>query len=348
MEAWQANLADLNKAGLDRRATENLDQMRSILNLDRELEKVHSQGIELVTWRQDKYPRLLKEIANPPPLLYVRGEFVPSDEWAIAVVGTRRSTAYGRQITQELVVGLVQSSITIISGLARGIDAIAHRAALEAGGRTIAVLGSGLDIIYPAENRALAERIERNSGAVISEYPLGTPPDAGNFPARNRIVSGLSLGVLVVEAGKRSGALITANLALEQDREVFAVPGNVTSPASKGTNRLIQQGAKLVSSVEDILEELNLTMVPQQSAAKLIVPDSAEEALLLSYLSHQPLHIDEIIRQADIPTGMVGSTLALMELKGMVRQVGGMNYVLAREPDPEYLTRPGEGVEKTA
>jgi DNA processing protein len=193
-----------------------------------------------------------------------------------------------------------------------------------------------VDVIYPAENRALAERIVAGQGALIADYPLGTQPEAKNFPARNRIISGLALGVIVVEAGERSGALITAKFALEQDREVFAIPGNINSPASKGPNKLIQQGAKLVRHVDDVLEELNLTMVPEHSAMQMIMPETAEEAALLSHLSHQPLHIDELTRLADLPSGMVSSTLSMMELKGMVQQVGGMSFVLAREPEPTY------------
>jgi DNA processing protein len=336
-EAWSASELQLQQAGIGQRALQNLIEFRRAVDLEAELERVRSRGITLITWNDEDYPRYLKEITNPPPLIYSQGELLPSDEWAVAVVGTRRLTAYGRQVTQDVVTGLVQNSITIISGLARGIDALAHQRAVEMGGRTIAVLGSGLDRLYPAEHRSLAQRITDGHGAVVTDYPLDTPPEGGNFPARNRIVSGLALGVVVVEAGIRSGALITAGFALEQDRDVFAVPGNINSPASAGTNRLIQQGAKLVQRSEDILEELNLTMVPQQLAAQKIAPDTAEEALLVNYLSDQPIHIDEIINKVELPSGLVGSTLTLMELKGLVRQVGGMNYVLAREPMPEYI-----------
>jgi DNA processing protein len=245
-------------------------------------------------------------------------------------------TSYGRQITQELVAGLVLNGVTIVSGLARGIDAVAHKTALEHGGRTIAVLGSGPDCIYPPENRALARQIVNGRGAIVSEYGLGVQPEAKNFPPRNRIISGLSLGVIVVEAGDRSGASITARFALEQGREVFAVPGNITSPASKGTNRLIQQGAKLVTGVDDVLEELNLAMVLEHSAVQLSLPETQDEAALYEYLSAQPVHIDDLSRSTGLSSSLVSSTLTLMELKGMVRQVGGMNYVLAREPEPIY------------
>jgi DNA processing protein len=334
--AWQVSESSLAATGLDRRALETFLRTRASLDLDDEMQKVINAGVEMLVWDSKGYPKYLKEISHPPPLLYVRGEIREEDEWAIGVVGTRRKTAYGRQVTTDLVRGLVNNKVTIVSGLARGIDSIAHKAAVEMGGRTIAVMGSGLDIIYPSENRPLANRIINGHGAVISEFPLGTKPEAKNFPPRNRVISGLSMGVIVVEAGKRSGALITADFALEQDREVFAVPGNVTSPASRGTNSLIQEGAKLVRNVEDVLEELNMVMIQEKTAVQLAMPESAEEAQLLQNLTHQPTHIDELTQQVQLPSALVSSTLTLMELKGMVLQVGAMQYVLAREPEPVY------------
>ncbi len=224
---------------------------------------------------------------------------------------------------------LARNQITIVSGLARGTDACAHRAALEAGGRTIAVQGCGLDLVYPPDHLHLAHAI-LEAGALISEYPLGTRPKAEHFPRRNRIMSGLSLGVLVIEAGDSSGALITANWALEQDREVFAVPGSILSPPSRGTNRLIQEGAKLVRDATDILEELNLTQVAVQLEMKELLPTDDVEAALLHCLSPEPTHIDEVRRRCGLPVAAVSSALAILELRGLVRQVGGMNYVLAR------------------
>jgi DNA processing protein len=336
--AWNATELQLQKIGFDQRAIHSLVEARSRLDLDQCLARVQAAGISLVTWESTAYPAYLREIPNAPPLLYVQGTLQEIDRWAVAVVGTRRLTSYGRQVTRTLVTGLVRSHVTIISGLARGIDAVAHKTALEMGGRTIAVLGSGVDTIYPAEHRPLARQIAEGHGAVLSEYGLGVEPEAKNFPPRNRLISGLSLGVIVVEAGQRSGALITANFALEQDREVFAVPGNITSPASKGPNRLIQQGAKLVSSVDDVLEELNLRMVVEHTAVQMALPDSAEEVALMGCLSAQPVHVDELSRATGLPSSLVSSTLTLMELKGMVQQVGGMNYALSREPDPVYDT----------
>jgi DNA processing protein len=257
-------------------------------------------------------------------------------------VGTRRLTGYGRQVTRDLVAGLVKHNITVVSGLARGIDAIAHKTAVELGGRTLAVLGSGIDCIYPAENRTLAQEITQGHGAIISEYGLGIQPEAKNFPPRNRIISGLSLGVIIVESGERSGALITTNFALEQNREVFAVPGNINSPVSQGPNKLIQQGAKLVTKVEDVLEELNLHMVVERTAVQLALPGTAEEIALYTQLSAQPVHIDDLSRTTGLPSALVSSTLTLMELKGMVQQVGGMNYILLREDGPSYDTTQSE------
>jgi DNA processing protein len=337
--AWQATELQLARIGFDRRTILNLQETRAQLNLDACLEKVQTAGIHLLTWDTPDYPAYLREVPNPPPLLYMQGDLQEVDRWAVAVVGTRRLTTYGRQATHDLVAGLVRNNITIVSGLARGIDAVAHKTAVELGGRTIAVLGSGLDAIYPAEHRPLAQSITQGHGALISEYGLGVQPEAKNFPPRNRIISGLSLGVLVVEAGEQSGALITTNFAAEQNRDVFAVPGNINSPVSKGPNRLIQQGARLVSCVEDILEELNIYMVAEQTAVQMALPETAEEAALYTHLSSQPVHIDDLSRASNLPTALVSSTLTIMELKGMVQQVGGMNYILVREEGPVYETK---------
>jgi DNA processing protein len=225
--------------------------------------------------------------------------------------------------------------MTVISGLARGVDAIAHQTSLKAGGRTIAVLGSGVDKIYPPEHRALAEQMMER-GCIISDYAPGTPPEASNFPPRNRIISGLSLAVVVVEAGETSGALITAEFAAEQGREVFAVPGSILAPQSKGTNKLIQNGALPLLSVNDLMQALDITRVGEQKAARKIMPADAIEAKLLTVLTHEPLHVDEIRNQSELPIEKVSAALVLMELKGMVRQVGGMNYVAVREDESEY------------
>ncbi len=336
--AWSATSGDLRQAGLDKGAIKAITTGREKINLDSEMEKLDRYGVKVYTFHDDDYPSRLKEIYDYPPVLYVRGTLLPEDEWCLAVVGTRRATSYGRQVTEEIVTDLARNRITIASGLAKGIDSIAHHSALEAGGRSIAVFACGLDIVYPAENAELARRIMQQ-GAIISEYPLGTKPRPENFPRRNRIMSGLSLGVLVVEAGDSSGAIITANMALEQNREVFAIPGSILSPASKGTNKLIQEGARLVHDYTDILEELNLTAVAQQLEMKEILPASATESQLLKRLSAEPTHIDELCRVSGLPVSTVSSTLAMMELKGMVKQVGAMNYSLAREMREEYRVK---------
>ncbi|MBN1314978.1 MAG: DNA-processing protein DprA [Anaerolineales bacterium] len=333
--AWQAELSELSQVGLDRRTLDSFVQTRSNLNPQQDVEKTLLDNISIHTWDDDDYPRYLKEIPDPPPVLYVKGDLQTRDEWSVAVVGTRRATSYGKHVTRQLVQELVRNGATIVSGLARGIDSIAHQAALDAGGRTLAVLGSGIRKIYPPEHRRLAERVAE-SGAIISDFSPDTPPEAGNFPRRNRIISGLSLGVLVIEAGNKSGALITANYALDQGRDVFAVPGNISSRMSYGTNRLIQQGAKMVISASDILEELNMTMVAEQVATQLSLPASHEEAQLLKLLSDAPCHVDELSRHAAMPVSMVTSTLTMMELKGMVRQVESMSFVRIREPKEDY------------
>jgi len=334
--AWNADPRELQAAGLDKRSLANLLAARRALDLDREVERLERAGVTILTWDDDAYPARLREIGTPPPVLYVRGSLTPADEWAVAVVGTRRPSAYGLEMTRILAGDLARSQITVVSGLARGIDAEAHHAALAAGGRTIAVLGSGLDCIYPPEHLDLAREIVAH-GAVISEYPFGTKPEAGNFPARNRIISGLSLGTLVVEAGETSGALITARFALEQGRETFAVPGSALSRRSSGTNRLVQAGeAKLVTCVQDILEELNLTMLPQQVEMRELMPENEVEAKLLAHLSSEPMHIDELGREVQLPIAEVSSALALMELKGLIHRVGAMSYALARETRVSY------------
>ncbi|MGH2522161.1 MAG: DNA-processing protein DprA [Anaerolineales bacterium] len=333
--AWSAVPGDLHEAGLDRRSLENLVAARSAVDLDRVLQRIEQLGVHVLTWDAPDYPRNLLNIPQSPPVLYVKGSLIPADEWAVALVGTRRASSYGRETARDLASSLAASGVTVVSGLARGIDAVAHKAALDAGGRTIAVLGSGLDRLYPSEHALLAEAIAK-SGALVSDYPLGTDPESGNFPPRNRIISGLSKGVVIVEAGEASGALITADFAAEQGRDVFAVPGNLNYRSYRGANRLIQQGAKLVLDVSDILEELNLTLVTEQKQARAALPADETEQRLLACLSDEPVHVDEIGVQMGLPISQITGALALMELKGLVRQVGGMNYIVAREARADY------------
>ncbi len=336
--AWKASPGELKHAGLDSVALRAIAKWRPGVTPEIEMEKLERYGIKTVTCGDSDYPSRLKEIYDYPPVLYIRGSLMPEDEWCLAVVGTRRATVYGKQVTEEIVTDLAHSKITIVSGLAKGIDTIAHRSALEAGGRSLAVFACGLDIVYPGENAKLARDII-DQGALISEYPLGTKPRAENFPRRNRILSGLSLGVLITEAGETSGTMITARMALEQNREVFAIPGSILSPVSRGTNKLIQEGAKLVCDYTDILEELNLMTVARQIEMREILPESETESIILQQLSAEPVHVDEVCRSSGLSAAAVSGTLAMMELKGLVKQVSSMNYVLAREARQEYRIR---------
>lgn len=324
--AWKASPLDLAGAGLDRRAIESLAALRGKLDPAAEWRRIEAAGVQVLTLDDPAYPTRLREIADPPPVLYVKGALTDADDWSVAVVGTRRSTPYGRQATERIVGDVAAAGVTIISGLARGIDTWAHRAALARGGRTIAVLGSGIDRIYPDENRSLAEQIVQH-GAVISEFPLGAPPDAMNFPRRNRIVAGLARATLVVEADHKSGAMITANQAAEQGRDVFAVPGSILSPMSAGPNQLIKEGARVVTEAADILEELHLTAVVEQRAARETLPADPVEAALLGLLTHDPLHADDLTRAVGLPASAVSATLTMLELKGLARQVAPMQYV---------------------
>jgi DNA processing protein len=322
--AWYADPRALVDAGLERRARNALIELRKRVDPVEQGNRIQAAGVDVVRVIDSAYPPLLRGVPDAPAVLFVKGQLPGEGEPAIAVVGTRRATAYGRQAAEKLAGELARAGVVIVSGLARGIDAVAHNAALAAGGRTLAVLGSGVDRIYPAEHKGLAQRVV-GSGALVSEFPLGEPPDAPNFPRRNRIVAGLARGTLVIEADRESGALITVDFALEQGRDVYAVPGSIFSPVSRGTNAMIKDGAKPVMSADDILEDLEMSAV----TAVLPAPtaDTDEEAVVLALLSNEPMHIDDIGRLARLPMSILGGTLAMMELKGMARQVGGQYYV---------------------
>ena len=331
-DAWTASLTELRQAGLEEKIAEEFIAARLKINPDELMEKIHRQDIKLITCEDKNYPKLLAQIYDPPPLLYYRGQLELADEFALAVVGSRKYTSYGRQAIERLVKNLADNNLTIISGLALGIDALAHEAALAAQGRTIAVLGSGLDRenIYPSQNRYLADKIIASGGAILSEFPLGALPLKHHFPQRNRLISGLSLAVLIIEAGEKSGSLITASHALEQNREVFALPGSIFSPYSVGTNRLIKLGARLVTDANDIIEALNLTQVASFINNKKIIPESVEEEKILKVLDFEPRHVNELIRLTKLDTSIINSTLVVMEMKGLVKNLGNMQYVLAR------------------
>ncbi|MFC2064143.1 DNA-processing protein DprA [Chloroflexota bacterium] len=333
--AWSASRDQFLALGLQPKIVDNFINVRNNIDIGEYYQKVLSRGINVVISEDEEYPSRLKEIEQSPPVLYYRGEISKEDFWAVAIVGTRRITSYGRQVADEISSYLARNGITIISGLARGVDAIAHQAALRVGGRTLAVLGCGVDRIYPPEHRNLTEEIVQQ-GAVVSDYPLGTPPDGSNFPPRNRIISGLSMAVVVIEAGQRSGALITANYAADQGRDVFAVPGNIQAHQSKGSNMLIQQGAHPLLSGKDVLEALNLERIPQKKHARRSISVDTDEASLLDIIGREPIHIDEIRSKSGLAIESVSASLAIMELKGLVQQVGGMNYVSIRDEKSGY------------
>ncbi len=333
--AWQAPIDQLRLAGLPPRSLEYLLKLRKECSLEKVWEKVQRGGVQVLTWEDAEYPNRLLQIDQPPPVLYMRGQLLPEDTWSVAVVGTRRVTTYGRQVAEEVAAFLARNGVTVVSGLARGVDRIAHESALKSNGRTIGVLGSGVDRIYPPEHANLAERMAA-SGAIISDYPLGTPPESTNFPPRNRLISGLTLATVVVEASHTSGALITATFAAEQGREVFAVPGSIYGPQSKGANRLIRDGAYPLIDFESILEVLNLSQIQEHHVARSLLPADDIEANLLKVLADEPQHVDDICVRSGLSIAQVSATLTVMELKGMVRQVGAMNFSIIREDSSQY------------
>jgi DNA processing protein len=327
--AWQANEHQLRAAGFDGVVLGNILEMRRKLKLDAEVERVEKAGARLLILTDDDYPPLLKTLADAPPVLYIRGTLRPEDQRALGIVGTRKATTYGRDVAADMAQQLARHKVTVVSGLAHGIDAAAHRGAIDGDGRTLAVMGCGVDVTYPSDHRALAEHVMEH-GALVSEFPMGTRPESRNFPRRNRLISGLSLGVLVIEAPERSGALITAETAAEQGRDVFAVPGSIYNAMSTGANRLIQDGAKLVMKVSDILDELNIAhqTVENRQTAERIAPAGGTETEILNRLAVEPIHIDDLVRSCGLPVAIVTSTLTILELKGLARSVGAMQYCL--------------------
>ena len=352
--AWQAGASELRDAGLDSRIAQDLVAAHNQIDPDERMGLLARAGVVATNWNGANYPPRLKHIADPPPVLYYVGEIRPEDEGSVAIVGTRNPTPYGREAAAVLSRDLASAGITVVSGLAMGIDGVAHRAALECGGRTIAVVAGGLDSVYPREHTSLFQQIQEQ-GAVVSEHPLGMRPDPRSFPRRNRLISGMTLGTVVVEAAEGSGTRWTVYQALDQNREVFCVPGSIFSPASRFTNRMIKEGAKLVADYTDILEELNLPDVGSsrhdqvsgqsyQARSLMETPEEQEpeeqekeetedlepgELALLECLSGEPTHVDDLCREADLPIASVTSMLTLLELKGMAQQVGSMHYVKA-------------------
>ncbi|MFA6897171.1 MAG: DNA-processing protein DprA [Patescibacteria group bacterium] len=326
--AWESDRAGFKAAGIEEKIIERIIEGRKNIDPDTELEKLEKENIRIVAQNDENFPKDLLEISSPPAMLYVKGELLP-DEFCLGIVGSRKISEYGRRVAEDFARELSTNGVTLVSGMAFGVDTITHWQCAKLKRRTIAVLGSGIDekSIYPSSNRQIAKEIA-NCGCVISEYPIGTPPLKQNFPARNRIISGISKGVLVIEASQTSGSLITARFALEQNREVFAVPGNIYSKNSEGTNSLIKMGAKSACKIEDILEEFNFALNPAIREAKKIIPDSPEEELVLNGLSFdEAVHIDKLALATQIKTASLSSILTLMEIKGMIKDVGGMRYV---------------------
>jgi DNA processing protein len=351
-DAWRAPVEALAGAGLDPQYLRAVAKAKATFDGERELALMDKHGARALTWLDAEYPRSLRDIPQSPPVIFVRGAPGPEFEQAVAVVGTRHVTPYGRQATEHFCAVLAQAGVAIISGLARGVDAIAHRVALENGAPTVGVLAGGIDQVYPRENAGLAERIVEN-GCLVSEYPVGIPARRDYFPRRNRILSGLAKAALLVEAGEGSGALHTANWAFEQGRDVFAIPGSIFSRQSYGTNQLIRENtAKLVATPEQLCEELNLAAanvapLPMSSVAaqpvlfegrlasspaapaKLAPAPRKDDHPLLKWLGEGPLHIDEIARRAGLPIAQVSSALQILELEGRVQSAGPMTYAHA-------------------
>jgi DNA processing protein len=340
--AYMASLTELESCGVPARVAQAIFAQAGLKDAEKEVREVAKADGRLISADSEDYPPLLKQIPDAPLLLYVRGDARSLSRHAVAVVGTRRPSAYGSSVAHRLAHDLAQRQLVVVSGLARGIDSAAHRGALEAKGTTVAVLGSGIDVIYPRENKRLAEQITK-SGAVISEFPLGTGPTPENFPIRNRIISGLSLGVVVVEAAEYSGSLITARLAVDQNREVFAVPGNITSAQSFGPNHLIKQGAKLVDQWMDVIEEfpaeIRMQLLPPAEASEGELQDAQTGSLFEASLSpdqkaifevlraDQALFVDEIVGAARVPQPRVLAALLELEMHGLIRQLPGKNFI---------------------
>jgi len=313
--------------GIDKKIATNIQNGINQEFINKQLEQLNKNKIDILSYWDENYPERLKKIYDPPAFLFIKGSIIPQDDLSIGIVGSRATSQYGKSVTEQFSKDLIELKFTIISGMARGIDSVAHKTALKSGGRTIAVLGSGIDNIYPPENNKLLEQIAEN-GAVISEYPLGTYPDAGNFPKRNRIISGLSLGVLITEAGAKSGALITAFQALEQNREVFAVPGPINSGKSAGSNQLIKEGAKLVQGVQDIIRELE-NQIEVRIKTPIIKPPNLKslDKVIYDLLQDEPQHVDNLAMKSGKSVPEVLTVLLTLELMGIVKQLSGKMFI---------------------
>ncbi len=327
---WHATYSDLQIALGDGKLPEKIINVRKKIDPEKEWTYLKKENIHIISLTDKTYPKLLKEISNPPYLIYLRGNLNLNELPAIAVVGARKYSSYGAQAAIAFSRDLAKSGLSIVSGLALGIDAIAHKSTLDINEKTIAVLGSSIDNknIYPRANYQLAQEIVAKNGTLLSEYPPETSATTFTFPARNRIIAGLSLGTIVVEAGEKSGALITARLALENNREVFAIPGSIFSENSTGTNNLIKAGAKLATNISDILEELNFSQIKLAAKSCKKITDDKNEIAILNILSDKPIHIDNIGKISKLGTATTTSILTIMEIKGWIKNIGGQNYIL--------------------
>ena len=323
---WQVTRSDLVKVGLKKDSVEKFLSFRKEFDIPDYTEKLKKLSIHVVTVLDKDYPQNLKGLTDCPPVLYFRGEIKKSDSQAVAIVGTRMMTSYGKEIAGKFASELSNYGVTIISGLALGVDAEAQRAALSAGGRTIGVLASGLDIITPTTNKSLAMEIIKGSGAIVSEYPIGHIPMPFDFPVRDRLISGLAKAVIVVEGRMKSGTFYTVKAAADQGRPVFAVPGPITSPASEAPNYLIQNGVKLITKTKDVLEELHLELSVDREAMEKVMPANSGEENLLEILEREPLHLDELVRISGSKTAEISARLTIMEMKGLVRNLGQGMY----------------------
>jgi len=324
---WESSQKDLLEVGLGVKLVEKFLEHRKSFDAEKYLLNLEKESITPVTINDRDYPENLKDLEDAPFVLYVKGVLKKTDSRAVAIVGTRMMTSYGREVTQKLSSELANYGITVISGLALGVDAESQRAAIAAGGRTIAVLASGLDIISPLANKNLAlDIISKGSGAVVSEYPLGHVPFPSDFAIRNRLISGLSKAVVVIEGRMKSGTFYTVSAAAAQNRPVFAVPGPITSPASEGPNYLIQNGAKPITTARDVLDELHLQLRVDPDAVEKVMPGSPIESKIIEFLDCEPLHLDELVRISGVATAEVSARLTIMEMKGLVRNLGNGIY----------------------
>ena len=328
-DAFEASLDNLIKAGIKEKIAQEFIEFKATFKVEEILCHLEKENIKTAALGSKEYPRLLSEIHDPPQLIYYKGDLSCAHEFCLSVVGARKFTNYGKRVALDIVRELAKHGLTIISGLALGIDALAHSATLDMNGKTIAVLGSGVDnqSIYPISNNLLSRKIIEKDGAIISEFPIGTPPLAHHFPLRNRIIAGLSIGTLVIEAGEKSGSLITAYSALDSGREVFAVPGDIYAINSKGSHSLLKRGAHVVTCAQDIIEVLNLENISKFIENKKIIPESPVEEKILSILTQEPIHINEVILKTQLDTQTANATLTIMEMKGMIKNLGNMMYV---------------------